>query len=215
MLQEQKGRTQQPASTSRSSFLDMPWLEHLDTTFGFSDLPGKEDAGAASSRAADVTKLLEISEDDLLAGLSDLEKARCAAVAEHSARGGGGDFAPKIRGGASQILKSGEVAHAAQGQTTNAVAKKWAQDNRLQVTFKATFGTHGVDAANTIVRGWCHRMQFFYDMHMANADDASFAFTAREVGLYAEPSDLTALASELTNIEWQGRIAAIRLIPFK
>ena len=195
----------------------MPWLELLDEKQGFmgsTSSKAKSSGGGGGSGHHD-DRRVEIDEDELLAGLADLEKARASAVDEHAATSGGRDFVPRIRGGESQIAKSGEAVHASQAQTTTKAARKWATDNSLQVTFKATFSEHGPHAARVLTRSWCHRMQFFYDMMLAHECEADFEFTPERIASYIEPAELTALAHDASVDAWLSRIAQTRWIPFR
>ena len=129
----------------------------LDDKQGFG---AEDDSAGTSDPASQPGVLAEIDEDEIWAGLAALERARIAEGDTAAASGAGRDFVPKVRGGTSEILKSGIAVHASQGQCTNQAATDWA---RLygQTTFKATFSEHGPAESAVIVRSWCHRMQLF------------------------------------------------------
>ena len=70
--------------------------------------------------------------------------------------------------------------------------------------------------AQVLVRSWCHRMQWFFDMEMAAIDGAEFSFNDDIVSRYIEPTELAALAEDRMHPKWSKwfpRILAIRTIP--
>ena len=101
-----------------------------------------------------------------------------------------------------------------QGQTTNQHAKAWAVRRGLQVSFKASFSEHGVAASKVLVRSWCHRMQFFWDLELRSEEGINLEYNETHVGSYLEPSELQALETDGSNPKWGSRIAFIRRIPF-
>ena len=125
------------------------------------------------------------------------------------------DFVAKVRGGESEVYKSGDIVHAMQGQCSGGEATAWAR-RHASITFKATFSEHGVAEAKTIVRAWCHRMQHFYNLEMSAPASSDFSFDPATVAAYLEPTELTALAEMVGHPKWRkwmGRIQAIRRIP--
>ena len=192
---------------------NMPWLQFLDCKEGFSR--GKSGAaGSGHSESGDPgsDSGCAIDEDEILAGLRDLERAHADAAVEVAATGAR-DFVPRPRGGPSQIRETGEGVHAMQGQTTNADAEAWARLHGA-TTFKCTFTEHGVDASKILVRAWCHRMQYFFDAEMAAPE--GFAFTPDVVASYMEPTELVDLVNHRAHEKWRkwmARIAVIRAIP--
>ena len=131
----------------------LPWLEHLDTRQGLTGGGSSEGADDGEEHAA-----IE-DEDHIWAGLAALERARVAEAAISAALPGS-DFVSKVRGGRSMAGGSGDIVHAMQGQCCGRDAERWARE-RGQSTFKATFSEHGTVESKTIVRAWCHRMQYF------------------------------------------------------
>ena len=191
---------------------EMPWLQHLDFKQGFTSGEAEEgDGGFATSSKG---KMADIDEDQIWEGLANMEKARSALAVETEAvcpR----DFVPKIRGGTSEVLKSGEALHAVQGQCTNKDASDWARI-RGQTTFKATFSEHGPVESKVLVRSWCHRMQHFYNLEMSAPADSDFAFTEVMVKDYQQPTELSTLAAQVSHPKyrkWLPRIEAIHKIP--
>ena len=210
-LPEFKNTDEQPAKKTKTVdelVLAMPWLEHLDRTEGHTG-----DIDALQSVHRGRAKQQELPEDDdIWASLIELEKAQQAAAAEN-VREGRADFISKVRGGESEILASGVALHAQQGQSLK-WGGAWARRRGLQVTFKATFGTHGPAESKVMVRSWCHRMQHFYDLECAAPEGPDLVYSPELVNEYVEPTELTALAIDAANPAWAERIAFIRKIPF-
>ena len=143
-----------------------------------------------------------------------MERARAEEL-EYSAVMASQEFVAKARRGDSQVLKSGEVMHAMQGQCSGQVADGWARRNAA-TTFKATFSEHGTPESKILVRAWCHRMQHFFNLEMAALEPASFVFTAAHLAAYEEPIEFTDLAMVDGHPRWRkwmARIRAIRNIP--
>ena len=155
---------------------------------------------------------LEVDEDTMMTALADLEKERIAAADEHSFSGHP-DFASRVRGGESQVLKSGEGAHAHQSQCTSKFSTAWARRRGLHATFKATHGPRDIAQAKILCRSWCHRMQFFYNLEKASAEGPGLIYTAAHIASYVEPSELLALCMDGASPAWADRITAIRMIP--
>ena len=148
----------------------------------------------------------------MFACLEEVEKSRrMAALAAHAATVGT-YFVARKRGGVSQQLKTGELNHGIQGACSNDYSTGWAKGRGLHVTFKATFSEYGPELSAKLVRAWCHRMQYFYDLELASTD-ADFAFTQDIIDGYVEPSELTELAAAAPDLKTMARIRQIRRIP--
>ena len=195
---------------------EMHWLQHLDERQGFDGEVSALFAGTISS-GSEGPAGFAMDEDALFAGLDRLDKARAAAAAEHTARGCG-DFKAIVRGGASQVVASGEAVHAMQAVCVPAdrgLAYDWAKRRGLRVSFKATFHPHGVPEAKAMTRSWCHRMQHFFNLEVESGLGPELVYSRDVVDAYEEPVELTALERDGRVPEWQARIAAIRRIPFR
>ena len=207
----EEGETERADLEYEKLLVAMPWLQHLDDKEAFTTGDEGGADGSGSGGQAGVTGGQEIDDDELLAGLSALERVRADAAQDEDVAGGG-DFKPKVRGGKSQIAKTGEGAHAMQGQCTNATATHWAR-TFAQVTWKATFSEHDPGPSRVLVRSWCHRMQFFFNMCAAAPEGLDILYTPAMIASYVEPTELTALDTADATRALLGRIASIRSIP--
>jgi len=196
---------------------DMPWLQHLEHKRPLlRDLDSSLVADPESVSTTDIddsAAVPEIDDETLLQGLADLEKARSAAV-QDNAEMGADDFVSRVRGGASTATGIGQGVDAMQGHTTNQLVKARAVRRGLQVTFKASFSEHGVAASKVLVRSWCHRMQFFFDLELRSDEGANLEYNETHVSSYLESSELQALEVDGHNPKWVSRIEFIRRIPF-
>ena len=214
---DDEGKRVRKAARKHDEFvIAMPWLEHLDKKLGFSDdvnsaMPMASGQAARASIDSSAA-MMEVGDEAMLEALAQLEKERVAAASEH-ASSGCPDFASRVRGGESQVLKTGEGTHAHQAQCTNKFATAWAKRRGLQVTFKCHHLHHGITEAKLLCRSWCHRMQFFYDMEKASLAGPELVFTRALKDSYVEPIELHALALSGSNPHWAERIALIRQIP--
>ena len=136
----------------------LPWLQHLDFT---SMMSTGDDGASASGSTGRPGHIPEIHDDEIWAGLAQLERARISEGFAAAAAGVSRDFTPSVRGGTSELLRSGIAVHAAQGHCTNLEATAWAR-GFAHTTFKATHSEHGPAESSALVRSWCHRMQFFF-----------------------------------------------------
>ena len=84
------------------------------------------------------------------------------------------------------------------------------------IDIQGNFSEHGVEEAKILVRSWCHRMQYFYNLEMSAAPSSDFSFAPAVVEAYGEPTELAALAGMVDHPKWPKwikRIEAIRRIP--
>ena len=188
-----------------------PWLIHLDATDSF--VRNAEIAIKKAGSSADSAEMPEIVVDDdfIMDALSRVERARIAEAAVAAERGTS-DFLAKECQGESNLLRGAEFHDAVQGVAATKYCAQWARDRKLQITWKATFTEHTEAASRTMVRAWCHRMQYFFDLEMADASP-DFCFTPAMVAAYQEPSELSELARATTKGTTLKRIALIRKIP--
>jgi hypothetical protein len=192
----------------------MPWLAHLDKMEGFKNQLRREAVSSADVEATADKVVALVDEEVLLSCLADLEAERAAesvaAIAMETI-----DFRTTIRAGTEALELKGEYSDASQGKAVSLGAKEWCERHRLQKTYKATYTEHGDTATcKVLVRSWCHRMQFFYNMELRQGDTA-FVFTLAHVREYVEPSEFTALASRVKKKSTMMRIDLVRSIPLK
>ena len=195
--------------------LQMPWLQHLDSSDSF--ITNAEKAAGKSSSASSSAPLvaIEVDEDEIFAGLASVEKARMAESAV-ATEAGHVDFVCHEKYGESNLLKGKPFHDAVQGHCGTKEATSWARDRGLQITFKATFTAHDPDPSRVLVRAWCHRMQYFFDHEKANGGYPGFAFSDDVVKTYREPDELSRVETTCTKpANTLPRIAAIRRLPLR
>ena len=85
---------------------------------------------------------------------------------------------------------------------------------RLQVTFRAGFTQHrSIDVCGILVRAWCHKMQFLYDLEIS-LGGPEYRFRAADIAGYEEPAEFTELAAGAPAAsETARRVRQIRGIP--
>ena len=195
---------------------EYPWLAHLDRSFGYGGAPGKKESkyfsSSSSMHSQDKEDLPEPDEEELLAAVTDLEKARAAlgvdvAVLQQ-------DFVTRVRGRRTPTADEVAGPMALQCQTRTDVGRDFCKRRGLQVTFKCSYATvDGHDNAGVLCRAWCHRMQFFLDLEQASPSGATEDIIG-QLGLYQEPSELTRLVGVSLGKEGiQERVIFIRSIP--
>ena len=214
-LEDSKPKTEKVQPVKNKDYEDLleqlPWLVHLDSTDSFvRNAEAAVKKQGSQSVAAERPEII-VDEEELMDVLSTIEKARLSEAAISLDRGTS-DFLTKECQGDHNVLKGREYHDAIQGYCVSAAADRWARDRKLQVTWKAGFGEHTEAASRIMVRGWCHRMQYFFDQEMG-ASSAVFAFTESIVAAYQEPTELTELARSSKKESTQKRISLIRKIP--
>ena len=145
----------------------MPWLDHLDKSHGFKSGSSKDQKAHVSKAPSDLLPAIELSEDQLMDALADVEKAR-AVEATIAVERGFRDFRSQEQHGESNVKKGAAYHDALQGICCNADSDAWTRGRRMHVTFKATFTEHTEEASRVLVRAWVHRMQWFFDYEMSH-----------------------------------------------
>ena len=205
------GNAPEPDKEFEQLVLKMPWLEHLNTSDSFI-----QHAASAADRMHSFTATqadqMEVSEDDVFAGLEAVEKARIVEAAVVVERGPC-DFYVKENYGESNLKKGKAFHDAVQGVCKTKDGDKWARNHGLQVTFKMTFSEHDEEPARIVARAWAHRMQYFFDYERTHGGDG-FVFNAAIQGAYIEPDELGRLyTARTTKPSTQTRIDQIRRLP--
>ena len=214
VVQEEDGREKKVKTDARhleDSVMQMPWLTFLDGEVGFSSFDDKRPNKKATTSVAVVPEDKMVStEEAALEALAELEKARaamCAPVPREE-----GPFGYVMRGGLSQVVATGEAEHALQGKVRTAEGRELCTRHHLQQTFKSTFSAWGKEVSGVMVRGWSHRMNYFYQLQARAADGPGHIFSPVEIESYKEPAELTKLAEDCSAKLMQ-RIRFIRAIP--
>ena len=190
--------------------LSMPWLTHLDKAHGFAHVARKAVQKTSSSTAP--LPAIELSDEQLMDALADVEKARCLESAIAVERGTR-DFRSQECHGESNVRKGTAFHDAIQGMCCNDDATKWAKKRAGQVTYKANFTKHTDGGSRIMVRSWVHRMQHFFDYEMTHGGDG-FLFTPKIIEEYDEPKELADLVADpATKGDTLKRIAQLRGIP--
>ena len=188
-----------------------PWLVHLDQDAGFRTQTQRVVAQASSSSDAGLPEMPTVTEDDLFAGLADMERARAAEVVVASERGFR-DFVLTHRGGRRHLAKEGVWGDAVQSKSLKD-GHDWAKKNGFNVTFKATFTDElPEDTCRILGRAWCHRMQYFFDLAV-EAGNMRLPYTAAMIGKYQEPAEVTALGTPTGNPQLLERLRVLRSFP--
>ena len=190
----------------------MPWLDHLDKSQGFAKKVQKGATSSVPALAPEALPAIELTDEQLMDALADVEKAR-GVEASIAAERGTRDFRSQEQHGESNVKKEKAYHDAIQGICCTADAEAWTRGRRMQVTFKATFTEHTEEASRVLVRAWVHRMQWFFDHEMSHGGKG-FVFTPEVIAGYQEPRELTELvARPKLKTSTLKRVAIIRGIP--
>ena len=98
------------------------------------------------------------------------------------------------------------------GHARGALARDFCTRRRLQYSMRFDVAAYGEEACGVMSRGFCHRMQYFFNCELARDNGAERPFTREDVAAYREPSELTKLANTSTNVNSLTRIEQIRAI---
>ena len=192
--------------------LAMPWLQHLDQQQGFWAEVRKEDEKEKRLERAKEAVVHEYDEEELLAGLTAVDRAR-SAERELAVASGATDFMASENAGESTLLKKGIYHDAVQGKCISKIGRDFADRRGLQSTFKCTFRTHDEEPSRIMARAWAHRMQWFLNYELAHSAEGVVEFTDDIVSQYVEPHEFTLLDAAATKKCWAPKIAFIRRIP--
>ena len=105
------------------------------------------------------------------------------------------DFVVQVLGGACSMRDTCEVVHEVRAIARNDTARDFC-DHR-NVFRSAAFECHAyttvpAGAVDILARAWAHRMQYFFNVALAN-DDFSMAFTQATLDEYLEPTEFSEL----------------------
>ena len=189
--------------------LEFPWLKELDGKEGFSDVGLKEAAGLGGFTGKKLPEPAEMDDELLFGAVNQLEKAKAHLAAAPGARHN--DFGTKIRGGPSQLLKTGEMVHAAQAVARNPAAISFCARRGVNQTFKSTF-SKGIAAGEVLVRGWARKMQHFFNLEFMEPEGEALVFVKKHHDDYQESDEFLELAENTDLPHVKARIAQIRAL---
>ena len=191
--------------------LEYPWLQYLDMQKGYFGDVGKSKQPGSSTDLG-TAEDVELDEADMaMLALAAVEAARAAEPS-------GGDlpcddFVVRVRGDTPMRAMAGEAVDAIQGAARNEMARDWCRRRGLNVTFRAGFANHTRVDCGILVRGWCRRMQFFYEMELTSDEGFAFAYSPDRVASFEESTEFLALAERgKDDHRLMARVAQIRAI---
>ena len=217
-MDEGDGVDEGGAATSKGESIDdivkdLPWLRHLDEKIGFHVRKARvHGPGDSEDIDPSVFDSAVPDEEEVLRAMSDMEKERCALALE--APVSVGDFVLAIRGREKATSTAAVGSDAVQGKARGKEVELWCQHRHLQTTFKATYSEYrSQEVCRTLVKGWAHRMQYFYDLAMASGNANAFEFGLGHISSYVEPVEFHNLARAPPSTKLEARIASVRRLP--
>jgi hypothetical protein len=185
---------------------DFPWLAEV--------LCKPKKAGAAESMkppgaAADDMEGDSSDDDDaVVTAIFDALGAKRAALADESELEFD-NFRVTILGGQWTAKHKGVPFDAVQATARGDLPNAWSIKHGLNRSARFELALYGEAWAPVLARGWAHRMQFFYNLHVSSGTD-DYRYTAVDAALYVEPAEFRRAADALDSAAASKRIAQIR-----
>jgi len=162
------------------------------------------DAGEATEGLEDT-----LAEAVLLRAFEGLRHAR-EELDQEAARDVTPDFKLSVLGGQWTFQRTGREYDYYLAACAHKASESFATNYYLGRSSRYAVATYGDMVASAMARGWCHRMQHYYNIFAAQ-DDAQFLFTEADDASYTEPAEVTELATSATGRLAQ-RVAELRSI---
>ena len=189
----------------------LPWLQHLEKREGFAESVSAAEAEEGAVASSSEQPLLVLEEEILFAAVASMEAARSAMAA-----GAGpttSDFAVRMRTTTEEsAARSGDAGFdAAQSIAKHDMAIAFCKRRKEQSTFRISYSKASNETVGVLMREWCRRMQFYYDLEVRSKEGPALAFGAAHHEAYEEATDFAALATSPANVgEVRKRIEHIR-----
>ena len=118
-------------------------------------------------------------------------------------------FKVELIGGPATQRRTGHVYIAAKGQAKGDEGEGFCRIHEVGMSFWASYREYDRVVAGVLCRGWCHKMQYYYDLEQ-NSGEQYLVFTAEHRNAYQGPTKLT-LLREQPNLSQRilGRLAKI------
>ena len=188
--------------------LEFPWLQHLDDKLGFVGDLDRTGAQGSGDRLR-TEEPLAIDDDLVFEAIKELEVAKAllasAPEASHA------DFGTKIRGGESQLRKSGEMVDAAQAMARNELALAFCRRRGVNSTFRCGFTRHQA-STGVLVRGWARKMQHYFNLELCSPQGADLVFDRSHHADYEESTEFKLLVATADRSFDIDRIEQIRAL---
>ena len=105
------------------------------------------------------------------------------------------DFLTKIRGGAWTLSHTGVAADSVRGETRGEQAVAWRSLHGLPKSATFSLGRDTEATAGVLVREWCRRMQFFFDL-TRDSGRAGLAGGLKHLAVPPEPQEVVDLVAK-------------------
>jgi hypothetical protein len=170
-----------------------PWLEKYDSQ----NSPGHHEPPCGASSGPELPlETPELDEELVLKTWALLEERRREWAEEDNVHTT--DFETFIRGGTWVQTHAGTAFDCIIGRPCSEPAREWIQIHFQTKTAAFAYKRYGEEAANMLALGWCHRMQYFFNLY---ADSHSRPFRY-------EKAELDAYEPEPAYAEWLAKLPA-------
>ena len=194
--------------------MELPWLQHLETSeWAHNHDTSKAEAISSAASTDDWAGTPELEEEVVFAAIASMEAAKLAMVSEPGSRSD--DFGVRMRvKSKAAASSSGDAGYdAAQAVARNALAEELCKRRGVQVSFRVSYGTGASpDQVGVLMRGWCRRMQHFFDLEITSAAGKKLVFSQQQVDEYEESTEFLHLATPLASKQILQRVQQIRNI---
>lgn len=158
-----KARSAKAPAIDPALLAEHPWLQaHLQGRRAEAAPPRASSSVSAPAQPSDPEATPALDDEAVEAAFISLEKKRAEWEAGLSVSQP--DFVDKIRGGAWTKANKGRDADCVEGQAKGQRAKAWCAREGLTKSASFAFRLYSEKTAGILVREWCRRMQFWYDL---------------------------------------------------
>jgi len=155
-------------------------------------VPKRKDIPTFSSSSSEPESEVDTEEEeafeyekvDLAAARADLERDGTEFV----------DFRIIIRGGEWTLAHMGQEFDAYRGTFRGSVIDKWIRKYKLQLSMTFSRKLHSNHGACELARGYCHRMQYYFDIWL-DQPDLDMEYVPEHHNSYEEPPNFVAIVA--------------------
>ena len=142
-----------------------------------------------------------------MAAVASMETDRVAMTHEPGSRLD--DFGTRMR---KKVDPKAESFDAAQAVARNELALDFCKRRGVQSTFRAAYSRHTAEVVGVLVRGWCRKMQIYFDLEITSPEGTKLVFGDGHHSAFHEATEFSELAESNPGNEVMRRVRQIRAI---
>jgi hypothetical protein len=120
------------------------------------------------------------------------------------------DFKLKVLGGPWTLAAHGVISDALSGITIGEHAIDWCRVRALNLSFRCEIALYAIENCAVLVRTWCIKMQYYYNLSLTRPDGVGFTDADRAGFVYPPEFELMAATTFVGHARGQRRVQQIR-----